>query len=406
VHAARQIRLVVSFLLLFALIAPAAHGAPQSPVPPQTAPARGRLDPKKEAKKRPPLSTTVEWSVVLRAPASAFPGYDLGQAYVPLQSGHVAAVALQGGAIAWTVEVGPTGSPAAGNGLVFLPVAGAIEAREAATGAVRWRVDMGAPLSVPPVWQNGWLLAGTDRETAIMLRAETGERLWERALGGRLREGVAMTGDRIYVPLVNGHVKALALATGETIWDRTLGTEPTAITPLDDRIFVGGQDKFFYCLSAANGKTKWKWRTGGAIVGTPAVDEDNVYFLSLDNVLRALDRGNGFQAWHTGVPFRPSAGPFLEAGLLLVSGLAQIAAYQPVDGSAAGSTDIPEVLAAPPHFLAAGAAGPPFVVVTRDGQIALMAPQPPPLESKPFPPKPIYPLWPADAALQISTGAS
>jgi outer membrane protein assembly factor BamB len=308
----------------------------------------------------------------------------------------VAALSLADGTVAWKTALLPAGSLAAGDGLVFVPVAGAIEARDAATGAARWRAPIEGKLSATLAWQNGWLLAGTDRGAAVMLRAVSGQRLWQQALGAPIRTRAGFTGDRVYVGLENGEVRALRLENGSTIWTRALKGRPTTLAPLDDRVFVGADDKFFYCLSAKNGKQRWRWRTGGAVLGTPVFDEDHVYFLSLDNVLRALDRGDGHQVWHAGLTFRPLDGPYLVEHRLLVAGLMQLHAFRVTDGSEAGDVEAGGTLAAALHFMAPDEEGvQPFVIVTREGQMTRMAPAPPPLPSKAFPEKMIYPLWPA-----------
>lgn len=319
---------------------------------------------------------------------------------MPIEGGEVVAVSLTDAVVLWSVKAALTASPTTGDGLLFLPTTGAIVARDAVTGGPRWALPIDGRLAAPLVWQDGWLLAGTDRGVVLMLRATTGERLWERALDAPLRVGAALTGDRVYVPLENGHLLALGLQRGETLWDRGLRTRVTALTPLDDRLFVGGDDKFFYCLDARDGDVKWRWRTGGTVVGTPSVDEDNVYFIALDNVLRALRRGNGHQRWRASVPFRPLAGPYVIRGLLVIAGLVEMRAYQPSDGTEAGTFDVPQVLAAPPHVVATDAAADarPLVLVTRESEVRLLQPLEPPLEAKPFPPTPVYPMWPPGGA--------
>lgn len=381
------------FLVLFSAVSVGFAAASPAPLdrPAVVARAPGHQAP---AQKAPTLQVAADWACPLPAPPAALPAYDEAHAYVPLQSGELVAVSRERGAIVWTVKVESPGHLAAGDGLVFVPTLGAIEARDAASGALRWRVEVEGLLSAPPVWQNGWLLIATDRANALMLRAATGERLWQRSFEANLRLPSALTGDRIYAALDNGRVVALQLATGETIWERPLGGRATAIAPLDDRVFVGSDDRHFYCLGWKNGKVTWRWRTGGAIVGTPAIDEDRVYFLALDNVLRALDRGNGHQAWHINVPFRPAAGPVLRNGLLVVSGLAELRGYQAADGREAGDLEVPD-LAAPPHPVVTEADAPAaaWLLVTREAGVQLMIPAAPPLASKPFPGKPPYPLW-------------
>ena len=76
-----------------------------------------------------------------------------------------------------------------------------------------------------------------------------------------------------------------------------LGGPPNEILALDDRVYVGAKDHFFYCLMARDGRVDWRWRIGGDIVGVATSDENNVYFVAQDNVLRALNRKSGGQQW-------------------------------------------------------------------------------------------------------------
>ena len=112
-----------------------------------------------------------------------------------------------------------------------------------------------------------------------MFRAADGLVLWRLDMGAALERGIAMTGDRFYLLMADGRVGSRSLRTGEPVWERKLPGKPTALLALDDRIFVGAEDKFLHCLSSDDGDERWRWRTGGSIIGTPAVDEDRVYSL-------------------------------------------------------------------------------------------------------------------------------
>jgi outer membrane protein assembly factor BamB len=112
---------------------------------------------------------------------------------------------------------------------------------------------------------------------------------------------------------------------------------------LNDRLFVGTEDNFFYCLSRSNGDEKWKWRTGGDIVSAPIVDDDRVFFLSLDHMLRALDRDGGSLRWQKPVPNRTIGGPLRIGAFIAVAGLTpQLHAFNSTDGKPVGSTPAPE----------------------------------------------------------------
>jgi outer membrane protein assembly factor BamB len=388
VHPARQFRLAAALLALLIVAATTPLVARQGRAGGRT-PRQSGLVTRREPGKRPPLATVAGWTTTLPAPSRHAPAFDEAAAYIGLETNQVVALSLADGKIRWTIELGALNGLAAGDGLVFVPAGDGIEARDAETGSARWHAPLDAPLSAPLVWQNGWLFAATAKGSLTMLRAASGEPIWHRSFGSAVRVPAALTGERLYVLADNGHVAALQLGTGVTIWDRALGARPTTLLPLDDRLFVGADDKFFYCLSAKDGGRKWRWRTGGSFVGTPVADDGRVYFLSLDGVLRALNRGGGSQEWQTVIPFRPVAGPYLSAQLLIVCGFADVRAYQAAGGQPAGAAEIPGELAAAPHFLSIVPedAASPFVILTREAQALLLVPQGPPLPSKTFPPK-------------------
>jgi eukaryotic-like serine/threonine-protein kinase len=335
------------------------------------------------------VSLSAAWTVSLPEPAIATPASDSERAYVALRDGTLVALALTDGAIAWTAPApDASGAPVAGDGLVFVARPRLVQAFDAQTGEPKWRAEMESSIGAPLFWDNGWLLAITDRGEATMFRAATGEVLWKQTVGTPVGAKAAAANQHVYVLLDDSRVVALALGTGAADWETRLPGRPTSLHPLDDRLFVGCDDKFFYCLDAGSGKAKWRWRTGGTIVGTASVDDQLVYFLSLDSVLRALDRGNGDQKWKTPLPYQPTAGPFLSAPLLLVPGTAaELAAFSTFDGKAAGSVKLAGEAAAPPHFLppaALGEAGR-VLVVTGDGKAQLLVPGLPVLRGNPLP---------------------
>src|SRR5207247_2297205 len=126
----------------------------------------------------------------------------------------------------------------------------------------------------------------------------------------------------------SGSLVALSIQTGEPVWTIRLPMAGNGILPVGDRIFIGSRDDKFYCLAAKDGKVIWQRVTGGDVIGMPAIDTKRVYFVSLDNVLRALDRHNGSTLWQTSLPMRPATGPLLTGWTLIVSGsAAELHAY-------------------------------------------------------------------------------
>ena len=144
-------------------------------------------------------------------------------------------------------------------------------------------------------------------------------------------------------------------------WDRALPGRPGDLLVLDDRLFVGGEDKWFYCLNTKNGDQRWRKRVGGKPAGVPAIDEKRVYYVALDNMLWVLDRGNGVMKWKQALSVRPSGGPIVMGGVVVVSGVAfEIYGYRVDDGEVAGNVDPagrPRGAAAGPAWPDGGAGG-------------------------------------------------
>ena len=285
----------------------------------------------------PPL--IIAWTVALPDLPAAAPAVDAETAYLVLRGSRLAALALRDGAVAWSVPVADVAvPPETAAGLVLLAHRNEVEALDARDGARRWRVALDGTVAAPLLSQGGWLLAVTDGGRATMLRAATGETLWTQPLSAPTRVRPVAAGRLVYLALQNGRIAALALETGTPTWEATLPAEGTTLTPIDDRLFVGASDRFLYCLSADLGKRKWRWRTGGTIVGTTVVVGERVFFVSLDNVLRSVNRADGNQRWKSAVPHRPTGGPFRIGPLLFVPGVSSaLPAFRVADGKLAGA---------------------------------------------------------------------
>jgi hypothetical protein len=107
---------------------------------------------------------------------------------------------------------------------------------------------------------------------------------------------------------------------------------------------------------------------GGGIVGEPVLDGMRVYFVALDNVLRALDLVSGGQHWMRPLPLRPITGPTRAGSTIVVTGLASaLRAFNLADGVAAGEIPAAPEVAAPPYVYDDPATGlPQFLYLTRD----------------------------------------
>jgi outer membrane protein assembly factor BamB len=284
--------------------------------------------------------------------------FDDVHAYIPLQGGTLVALALANGERVWTSKVATSWTPAAGDGRVYVATNTQVRALDAATGREQWHTAIDQPLAVAPVFDTGWLFAGTTSGLLFALRASDGAVLWKMDLGAPLSAAPVPSELHVYLPIVDGRIVAAELSQGKALWTRMLPARPSPMLVLNDRLFVGTEDNFLYCLARSDGDEKWKWRTGGDIVSAPVIDTDRVFFLSMDHMLRALDRDGGSLRWQRPVPNRTIGGPLRIGPFVTVASLApQLHAFNAADGKPAGSTPAPEgealssALAAEPRLI-------------------------------------------------------
>src|SRR5262249_54155836 len=154
----------------------------------------------------------------------------------------------------------------------------------------------------------------------VARRAADGVELWRRRLARAAASRPSFTPGRLFVATADKQILALDLQTGAVVWTRTINGLGHDILASDDRVFFGPQDRNFYCLNAKDGEVEWHWPTGADAIGLPVADDRTVFFVSLDNVLRGLNRSSGVQRWKSPLKFRPIAGPLKWSETLVVAG--------------------------------------------------------------------------------------
>ncbi len=297
------------------------------------------------------LPLAPRWSVDIAAQpvARAAPVFDDERVYVALRAGQIVARSLVDGSETWRKDL-PTDQPiSADEGIVFVSSRDGIHALRGADGATLWETPL-PNITAPLVARGGWLIALAERR-AIAFRSKDGVRVWERDVGGSI-EAPAIDGDRVYVSVDDGRIVAAHLTTGESIWESTIGATAGPLFALGDRVYAGASDRLFYCLKAQSGEIDWTKRIGAAVLGPAAVDDEHVYFVALDNVIRALDRSNGNQRWQHAYRRRALTGPAVGGRYVFVASSSSPDIWiWTIDGRPAGSLTLPSAPAVPPAFL-------------------------------------------------------
>ncbi len=308
------------------------------------------------------------WTLDLNNQLIAPPAYKGLLGFFPIDGDRIAAYDLGPGRLLWIADAKPISAPVVGGDLLFVEQAEQLIALRTEDGSIAWMQPLAGPLAAPLAWGGDWLVAAT--KTALVgFRSTDGSVVWRRDITAGPRGAPALSGDRFFIPADDGHVRAHRLETGEMLWERRIGGAPTEILALDDRLYVGSNDNFLYCLFTKDGIVDWRWRTGADITSRPVYDDSRVYFVSFDNILRAHSRKTGAQIWKRSLTFRPVWPPVKAADTIVVAGIAGAPrAFYAKDGVPAGEMGITSTteLAAPIHvFDSPSALGPVVLAVTR-----------------------------------------
>lgn len=308
------------------------------------------------------------WTLALNNPLTVPPVYSGSHAYFAIEGDRLVAYELERGRQEWMASAHAEIEPAVGDGLIFIAQPTSLTALRTKDGRIAWQLPAPGALAVPPVWENGWLVLATRTGSVLAFRAIDGHLVWRRDLGSPAHAPPSLAADRVYVPMDDSRIVALRVDTGDVAWEHRLGGPATGLLAQDDRLYAGSNDNYFYALHTDDGRVAWRWRTGADVVGVPVLDERNVYFVSLDNALRALSRKTGVQQWVRLLPLRPTRGPVRVDRTLVVSGIVPtLRGYNMKDGTAAGELSAAGEQAGSPYAVpTASTELPQVLVVTRD----------------------------------------
>jgi outer membrane protein assembly factor BamB len=192
---------------------------------------------------------------------------------------------------------------------------GRVMAFDEQTGAVLWSRTIG-PSESSPLVAEGNVYMGDWRGKVYALDERTGRTRWSFQTGDKVKSGVAISGNRLFVGSYDGHVYALDASTGKQIWKasgqvRLGGSGTFYSTPAVayGRIYVGSTDGKVYSFGAFSGKLRWSQSTGGYVYGSPAIWRELVLVGSYSGDFYAFDAATGDVRWrfHANGPISGSA---------------------------------------------------------------------------------------------------
>lgn len=343
----------------------------------------------------PLLPVVQEWIATLEDAPSAGGAMDAARVYIPVQPEQVVALSRVTGMRVWKRDIESKWPPLVLGDALFLVASDEIHSLDAATGAERWRMPFDHQVTAPLAATDSAIITVADNGLVTVIAADSGQMIWMRELGAVSKFAPAVDGMRAIFALEDSRVVALSLMDGTVDWEQQLDGKVNQPSFVRDRVFVGTNTNLLYAFDNDTGRLAWRWKTGGDVIGTSGDTRGGAYYASLDNVLRAVNRGNGNQRWIKEIPTRPllppqtfgyGDGKVYEEIVVLTGATSEIDAFAAKTGMLVGTYQPPpggDVQGPPlvdpdlkPYQVA-------MVVITRDGRAiglkpsAMLLPEPP-----------------------------
>ena len=235
--------------------------------------------------------------------------------YIADNGGQLYALDPADGSAEWSLDIGQassTASPVVTTDRVYIgdPEAGGIVGVDTETGEPVWELDTQEGVPSSPAVMNGTLYYATETGMirAVDVASETS--IWEFSADGPVTGAPVINNGDVYVTTNTGTVHAITADTGDERWT-TVTDQPIHSSPAvnDTSLYVGDGELFespgtLYSISTDTGEVEWEFQTEssyggrqGAVIGSPTVGADGVYFGVDANAVYAVNKANGTELW-------------------------------------------------------------------------------------------------------------
>jgi len=242
----------------------------------------------------------------------------------------------------------------AGGLVYFGAYNGSFYALDAATGQVKWKFQTAGEhrytakhldglqpaaesmpdpwdcyLSSPAVW-NSAVYFGSGDGNIYALDAATGALKWKVQTGDVVHSSPAIAHGTLFIGSWDSFFYALDAVTGKEKWRFKTGEDPayhnqvgiqSSPAVVDGMVYFGCRDAHLYALGELTGQKKWAYPTNGAwVITSPAVSQGKVYFATSDSgQFFALDAKSGSVVYSLSFLGWPAfSSPAIAGGMLYV----------------------------------------------------------------------------------------
>jgi outer membrane protein assembly factor BamB len=193
--------------------------------------------------------------------------------YVGSASGTFYALRAATGAVRWRKNLGAVNcAPLVGAGTLYVGTTdGTLLALDAQTGAEKWRYQSRGPIDQAPISTSDLIVFANEADQVVAIDAITGKFKWQFKTETpdqytlRGHAGVVADGDLLYTGFSNGTLVALRKDTGSVAWSTSLKAEAERFFDVDatplvmgDRVYASSSSGGVYSVDKSTGLVRWR----------------------------------------------------------------------------------------------------------------------------------------------------
>ena len=171
----------------------------------------------------------------------------------------------------------------------------------------QWRYDAGAPIRSTPLAVKGSVYFGTSGGQFFCLDNKEGKERWRFSTEAAINSSPAHSKGYIFFTDNKQTLYALHATTGKKVWQYSLGKKlnyPWRFdyyysSPLlvNNKVYVGGDDGYLYCLEQSSGKLVWKFQCSGLVRSSPTLYKNTIVVGDTEGLLFSIDATTGKEKW-------------------------------------------------------------------------------------------------------------
>ena len=189
------------------------------------------------------------------------------------------------------------------------------------TGTKLWKLNTKAQVHSTCAIGDGIAVLGNDKGLIIGVDINTGEEKWKVETGQPVISTPLINKGMVYIGGNDSNYYAINLETGSILWKVNLHTKIIGGSTIDanGNLISGCVDGSIYSLNNETGITNWKMSSKGAIISSPIISGNYVYFSSYDSYIYCLDASNGNVLWSSMLENKVKTTPVIWKDYLFVA---------------------------------------------------------------------------------------